>query len=175
LLKETRANSATSNARAVLGGLERRTELVKAGVMTAAEDAIADYQAEPLSIHIAAFIDSLKGRETSSVRVANMEAQFLRVSTDCGFLRLSDLNETALTAWLRQQGPRAEGAEGMSAATRNEYRKAFNGFCNWCLRTHRMSKQKTRWHLMPTGLIRVFLSGRSRIRTCDPYHVKVVL
>ena len=123
-------------ARAVLGDLERRSELVKAGVMTAAEDAVADHQLTPLVGHIADFIAYLRGRETSSVRVANMEAQFLRVNTDCEFKQLADLNEAKLTAWLVEQ---AAGKGKMSAATRNEYRKAFVGFCNWCLRSRRLS------------------------------------
>ena len=41
-------------ARRVLGELERRGELVKSGVMTAAEDAIADHQPTPLAEHLAA-------------------------------------------------------------------------------------------------------------------------
>ena len=41
-------------ARRVLGELERRGELVKSGVMTAAEDAIADHQSTPLETHLAA-------------------------------------------------------------------------------------------------------------------------
>ena len=121
-------------ARAVLGDLERRSELVKAGVITSAEDAIADHQTTSLADHIADFVAYLRGRETSSVRVANMDAQFRRVSADCQFKQLADLTETKLTAWLLEQA-----AKGMSAATRNEYRKAFNGFCNWCLRTRRLS------------------------------------
>ncbi|HEY3964922.1 MAG TPA: hypothetical protein VGM05_10265, partial [Planctomycetaceae bacterium] len=36
-------------ARSVLGELERRGELVKSGVITAAQDAVADHQPAPLS------------------------------------------------------------------------------------------------------------------------------
>ena len=123
-------------ARAVLGDLERRSELIKAGVMTTAEDSIADNQLTPLAVHIADFITYLRGRETSSIRVAGMEAQFRRVNADCEFKLLADLNEAKFTAWLLEQ---ATGKGKMSAATRNEYRKAFMGFCNWCLRTRRLS------------------------------------
>ena len=123
-------------ARSILSDLERRSELVKAGVMTTAEDAVADHQQTPLVAHIAAFITYLRGRETSSVRVANMESQFRKVSEECGFQLLADLKETKLTNWLLEQ---AAGEGKMSAATRNEYRKAFTGFCNWCVRTHRLT------------------------------------
>lgn len=49
-------------ARSVLADLERRAELVKAGVMTTAEDAIADHQGTPLVEHFAAYRDHLRGR-----------------------------------------------------------------------------------------------------------------
>src|SRR5882672_339364 len=42
-------------ARSVLADLERRAELVKAGVMTANEDQIADHQTTSLADHFAAF------------------------------------------------------------------------------------------------------------------------
>src|SRR5215469_3585927 len=46
-------------ARRVLADLERRAELVKAGVVTAAENAVADHQATPLVDHFNAYIDYL--------------------------------------------------------------------------------------------------------------------
>ena len=41
-------------ARAVLGDLERRSELVKANILTSAEDAVADHQTGPWSDHFGA-------------------------------------------------------------------------------------------------------------------------
>ena len=42
-------------ARQVLADLERRAELVRSGVMTAAEAAVGDHQAAPLAEHFDAF------------------------------------------------------------------------------------------------------------------------
>ena len=42
-------------ARQVLADLERRAELVRSGVMTAAEAAIGDHQAAPLAEHLDAY------------------------------------------------------------------------------------------------------------------------
>ncbi|WLD13114.1 tyrosine-type recombinase/integrase [Planctellipticum variicoloris] len=114
-------------ARAVLADLERRAELVKAGVMTSAEDAIANFQATPLSDHFDAYRDYLRARQTSKMRLANMSRQFSRVCSDCGFKRLSDLDGAELTAWLLDREK-----QGMSAATRNGYRETFVMFANWC-------------------------------------------
>ena len=46
-------------ARAVLGELERRAELVKSGVITAGEDRIADHAATPLVDHFDDYLTSL--------------------------------------------------------------------------------------------------------------------
>lgn len=46
-----------SAARSILAKLERRAELVKGEVLTAAEDAVIDHQATSLADHIAAYLD----------------------------------------------------------------------------------------------------------------------
>ena len=84
----------------VLGDLERRAELVKANVMTAGEDAIADHQDTPLAEHVADFIAHQTAKEVSPVRVANTRSQLRRVMEDCGFRRYADLSGVALERWL---------------------------------------------------------------------------
>ncbi len=44
----------------MLGDLERRAELVKAKILTAAEDAVADHQETPLEQHFAAYLTHLR-------------------------------------------------------------------------------------------------------------------
>jgi len=116
-------------ARSLLGKLERRAELVKGEVLTAAEDAVIDHQSTPLADHIAAFIDHQKAKGLSR-RVKDTHSQLRRVAADCGFRRLADLDATTLERWLLDRK-----AEGMSAATRNEYRGAWLTFCNRCMAT----------------------------------------
>ncbi len=118
-----------SAARSVLGKLERRAELVKGEVLTAAEDAVVDHQGTPLEDHIADFVDHQMARGLSR-RVNDTASQLRRVARECGFLRLADLNPTTLERWLLDRK-----GDGMSAATRNEYRGAWLTFCNWCLAT----------------------------------------
>lgn len=50
-------------AQAVLAGLERRAELVKANVITAEQDAVADYATLPLSTHFEAYIVNMRSRD----------------------------------------------------------------------------------------------------------------
>src|SRR5437867_247058 len=51
-------------ARAVLGDLERRAELVRAGVFTPSQDAVSEHQAIPPAEHVEAYLTSLKSRAT---------------------------------------------------------------------------------------------------------------
>ena len=61
-------------ARAVLGELERRAELVKAGVMTSTEDAIADHQVIPLAQHLDAYETTLRANGVGdSYRVGTLQ------------------------------------------------------------------------------------------------------
>ncbi len=122
-----------SAARSVLGDLERRAELVKAKVITAAEDAIADHQETPLGEHVAAFIAHQTAKGLNRVRVKNSENRLVRLTGECGFRALGDLSAAALERWLV-----ARQTEGMGAGTRNEYRQELVGFANWCVRTRRL-------------------------------------
>ena len=118
----------------VLGDLERRAELVKAKVMTAGEDAIADHQGTPLAEQFAAYIDHQKAKEISPRRLKDTQSQLRRVAEACGFRTLHDLDGLALERWLS-----ARKSEDMAAATRNEYRGAFLGFANWCIQNRRLA------------------------------------
>ncbi len=114
-------------ARSILSKLERRAELVKAEVISTGEAATADHQTTPVAAHFAAYLDHLRASEASPVRVANMQSQFDRVSGDCGFRKLGDLDGGKLTKWLLLRED-----EEMSAATRNGYRETMVMFANWC-------------------------------------------
>ena len=121
-----------SAARSVLNELEKRSDKVRSGIRSAAEDAVIDHQGTPLADHITAFIDHQKAKGASR-RVDDVRRQLRRVANDCGFRRLAGLNASALERWLLDRG-----AEGMGAATRNEYRIAWIMFLNWCVRTRRL-------------------------------------
>ncbi len=119
-----------SAARSILTKLERRAELVKGEVLTAAEDAVIDHQNTPLADHIAAFIDHQKAKGIVCCRVDNTRSQLRRVVRECGFRRLADLDTSVLERWLIHRKD-----EGMSAGTRNQYRASWVTFCNWCITT----------------------------------------
>ena len=107
----------------MLADLQRRAELVKANVISVAEDATANHQASPLGEHVVAYADHQKAKDLNSVSIRNTESRLRQVAADCGFHRLGDLNVAALGKWLAKQ----KDAD-MGAGTRNEYRAACVGF-----------------------------------------------
>jgi integrase len=124
-------------ARQVLADLERRAELVRANVLTAAEAAVSDHQAAPLTDHIAAYIAHMTAAGCSTEHVANVNRQLRRIADECRFARLADLDRHTLETWLaRQIEPRRSEAgdlePGMAARTRNCYATAAIAFANWC-------------------------------------------
>jgi hypothetical protein len=121
-------------ARRVLGDLERRAELVRAGVMSAAESAVADHQATPLAAHLDAFDEHHRAKGVTKIHREDTGRYLRRLAADCAFGTLADLRREALERWLATRT-----AEGMSARTRNAYRNALVSFCNWCVETNRLA------------------------------------
>jgi integrase len=114
-------------ARQVLADLERKAELVRSGVMTAAEAGIGQHQATPLEEHLVAYLAYLEAKEACKEHRSERERQLRRIAKDCGFQRLADLKRTALENWLTLQV-----RNGMGARTRNSYLASALAFCNWC-------------------------------------------
>jgi hypothetical protein len=102
-------------ARRVLADLERRAELVKAKVLTAAEDAVADHQDTPLADHINAYLTKLEAEGTSPEHQANVRRCLERITADCGFADLGGLNRGAFEHWLVGMVNHAEGYSLLSA------------------------------------------------------------
>lgn len=122
-----------SGAMSKLKDLLERAERVRSGIMTPDEDRVADHQDAPLEDHIAAFLAHQSSRDLHEARVKNTTARLKRVREECGFKRLADVTAVAFENWLLEQK-----RQKMSAGTRNAYREAWVGFCNWCVRTHRL-------------------------------------
>ncbi|HUY35382.1 MAG TPA: hypothetical protein VMV69_21740 [Pirellulales bacterium] len=123
-------------ARYVLTDLERRSQLVKAGVMTSAEGAVADHQATPLAGdhgHVAAYLDHLQAKGVHPTRLRNARGRLARLLAECGAVKLADWGAAAIERWMT-----SAAAGGMSAPTRNEYRQELVSFGNWCIRTRRL-------------------------------------
>jgi integrase len=121
-------------ARRVLADLERKAELVRSGVMSAAEAAIGHHQATPISDHFDAFDEHLRAKGVTKIHREDTGRYLRRLAADCSFTTLADLRREALEKRLA-----AQTAEGMSARTRNAYRNAMVAFCNWCTATDRLT------------------------------------
>ncbi len=121
-------------ARAVLTQLERRAELVRAGVLTAAEGDAADHAGAPLSRHLDAYERHLHAKGGDPRRISMLRRRLERLARDCRFPRLNKMSAGPIERWLVEQAEL-----GMSASTRNSYREYVVCFGNWCRRTHRLT------------------------------------
>jgi integrase len=114
-------------ARRVLADLERKAELIRSGVLSAAEAAIGERRVSPLGEHLDAFDAHLRAKEVTRIHREDTGRYLRRLAADCSFATLADLRREVLERWLADRA-----AEGMSARTRNAYRNALVSFCNWC-------------------------------------------
>ena len=121
-------------ARSVLGKLERRAKLVKSEVITTAEAATADHLCQPFADHFAAYLLTLGTKDVSAKYLTEIERAANRLTRDCQFDRLGDIDLHPVERWLT-----ARKLEGMSASTRNAYVEALTGFCNWAVANRRLA------------------------------------
>jgi hypothetical protein len=112
-------------AESVLADLEQRAELVKTGVMTSAENSVADHQSTPLSTHFATYLEHHEAKGTCGEHRANVRRLLNRLATDCGLNRLADLTREPIERWLG-----AQVKAKMGARTRNTYLAAVVAFAN---------------------------------------------
>lgn len=121
-------------ARQMLADLERRAELVRSGVMTAAESVVGENRAAPITVHLDAFDEHHRAKGVTTIHRHDTGRYLRRLAADCAFGTLADLRRESLERWLAARTP-----EGMSARTRNAYRNALVSFCNWCVETNRLA------------------------------------
>ncbi|MCE2968418.1 MAG: tyrosine-type recombinase/integrase [Phycisphaerales bacterium] len=121
-------------ARAVLAQLERRAELVKAGVLTPEEDAASRHGAESIETNLDAWRDHLRLKGSTEHWYTQARRRVARVATDRGVKRLRDFTAATVERWLTDQTD-----QNMSAGTRNGYRQACVTFINWCVRAGRLT------------------------------------
>ncbi len=108
------------------------------GVMTSADDVIADNQVVLLAQHFDAYENSLRANEVGDTYQANTMRYLRRLAAECGFTKLADLQREALEDWLVEQAKASTGKPSMSACSRNAHRNALVTFCNWCIENRRL-------------------------------------
>ena len=121
-------------ARAVLGEVERRSEVVRAGIITPQEDAISDWQSLPLRDHIEDYRRYMEGRGLSAVYM-DKQIMYLRIITEeCAYLRLSDMERPSFERFLAQKR-----SIGRAPKTLNGFRGTALSFGNWLVQESRLS------------------------------------
>jgi integrase len=117
----------------VLVELERRAELVKSGVLTPAQDAVADHKRTTITTHVEAYIESLRAKGNTPKHCATVGRLLRAVIAGCRFRTLADIRREPVERWL-MNSPVA----GRAARTRNTYVNAAKWFCNWAVDSERL-------------------------------------
>jgi integrase len=120
-------------ARAVLADLERRAELVHAGVLTPAQDAVSIHRRSTITGHAEAYFESLQARSVTPGHLGHVRRQLASVIEGCRFKTLADIKREPLERWLA-----GAANANRSPRTRNCYLIAAKSFCNWCVDTERL-------------------------------------
>ncbi len=120
-------------ARAVLADLERRAELVRAGIVTPAQDAISIHRRTTITAHTGAYIESLRMKGATAKHIATVKRHLGELISACGFKTLADIRREPVERWLA--GP--DNAK-RSARTKNTLRNALVWLCNWAVDTERL-------------------------------------
>jgi hypothetical protein len=106
-------------ARKMLADWQRRAELVKANVITAAENRTASHQTRPLAHHFDVYGEHLQAIGVTEKHGKERRHYLDQLAADCCFTRLADLTREAFERWLAQRT-----GSGMSARLRNAYRES---------------------------------------------------
>jgi len=122
----------------VLAGLEKRAEKVRSGIITTAENAMANHQHTALTDHLAEFVATMQAAGRSEIHVSGTERLIQRVIGELNLRRLSDIQPEAVERWLAQQAKVQPDKAAMGARTRNSYLIALRSFCNWCVERDRL-------------------------------------
>jgi integrase len=123
-----------ATARNLLAGLERQAELERMGIVRKDETARAEQGRLPIGQHIDSYTHFLIGKGAGDVHRANTASYLRRLTVDCGFSTLADLDRGAFERWLSDQVN-----AGRSARSRNAFREALIAFCNWCVKDGRLA------------------------------------
>jgi len=121
-------------ARAVLGGLEGRTEKIKSGIISRAEADTATWAATPLAQHASDYIAALRGRGVTGKAAAERGSYLRQVVAACRWGRLCEMNRTQAERWLSGQVDAGKGARW-----HNVRAISVNAFGNWLVREGRIA------------------------------------
>jgi integrase len=125
------SDRAAANAKLV--EFVRRAEMVRAGVLSPAEDACSDHRRTLVGRHVEDFLASLRARGNGERHVRNIKRLLNVVLSECQIRALRDIKRETIERWL------TSGSNVTRAArTRNMYLGALRSLMKWCIETERL-------------------------------------
>lgn len=106
-------------------------------MITAEEDGASRNGSQPIEEHLDAWTEHLGTKGSTTHWWTQASRRVRRICREAGsgqgIRRLHDLSVAPVERWMRDQTD-----AGMSAGTRNDYRRALVAFANWCVRSGRI-------------------------------------
>ena len=132
-IKRVALSTDKASAQAKLNDLVRKVERKQAGLF----DPYEEHEKRSIADHLADYESFLAAKGNSKKHVSQSIGRIRRLTTGCGFKRLSEIDATKVAAWLATQ---RETKPRFSAQTSNFYLDAFKYFCNWLTKYERLLK-----------------------------------
>jgi hypothetical protein len=114
--------------------LERRGIRLDAGLI----DPTDEHAKKPLTEHAEDFHRYLAAKENTTDYVARMTFRLTTVLDDCQFVRVADIQASAVVEFLARLRQGGQDTPGKSVKTANEYLAAVKGFTRWLWRDRRI-------------------------------------
>ena len=121
-------------ARQMMANIVRDVERRKAGLA----DDFTQHARQPIAMYLGEYREELESRDRTREHIENTLACCERIVSDCGFSRISDLDESRVKRWLKTRRE-----SGLSVRSSNRYSTAIKSFARWLWVT-----RKTATHLL---------------------------
>jgi site-specific recombinase XerD len=115
--------------------LEREAKLRREGLVDPAAEKIRDQRLAPVEGHLEAYEKDLTGKKNTLKHVKLTMSRVRVVVDGCEFQSLGDIKEDAVQDFLYD----LQVEDDLGNRTYNHYVQAFDAFCNWCVKKHRMA------------------------------------
>ena len=141
--RRTVAYSDKAASKQMMADLERALAHGERGLV----DPFQAHRGRPLVEHVTDWVASLRERGKDDMYVAPCEARVMRLSAECGWRTLADIDADAFDRWRETATSKvahnrkySEGADRvpMGARTKNHYLETLRAFCNWCVKRKRI-------------------------------------
>jgi integrase len=126
-----------AKANGVLVGLERKVELIRAGLLTATENQQVSERAKPFSDVLEIFIADRKAKKRDNGYVYELKRMLVNMAAECRWKTLGDVTLDSIESWV------ADRLVDVGVTTVRRHTDALRALCRWAVRRGRLKADPT--------------------------------